>query len=225
MPNRMLKETIRTSKSVNNLSDFQFRLWVYLITYVDDYGRGSADPELLKGFAFPRRRGITEQQIKDALAVLANSGMITLYIVDGESYFYFPKWSDHQKIQAKQGRFPEPPSENKKKEESKATEAQNGLQRIPTIDEVTKYCADCGYTFSASDFFETYSKKKWTIRGEPIQDWKAVAAAWEKKEKMFRRDRCRKDYGFSNYDQTPIRMENLKDIIVLGEGEKRDEPF
>ncbi len=54
MPNRIIKDSIRTSKSINAMSDFQFRLWAYLITYVDDYGRGSADPELLKGFVFPR---------------------------------------------------------------------------------------------------------------------------------------------------------------------------
>lgn len=106
---RMLKESIRTSKTVNALSDFQFRVWAYLITYVDDYGRGSADPELLKGIVFPRRKGVTESQIKDALTVLANTGMITLYEVDGESYFYFPKWGEHQRIQAKYSKFPEPP--------------------------------------------------------------------------------------------------------------------
>lgn len=106
---RMLKESIRTSKTVNALSDFQFRLWAYLITYVDDYGRGSADPELLKGLVFPRRKGITESQIKDGLTVLANTGMITLYEVDGESYFYFPKWGEHQRIRNKWSQFPEPP--------------------------------------------------------------------------------------------------------------------
>ena len=105
---RMLKESIRTSKTVNALSDFQFRLWAYLITYVDDYGRGSADPELLKGLVFPRRKGITESQIKDGLTVLANTGMITLYEVDGESYFYFPKWGEHQRIRAKWSQFPAP---------------------------------------------------------------------------------------------------------------------
>ncbi len=106
---RMLKESIRTSKTVNALSDFQFRLWAYLITYVDDYGRGSADPELLKGLVFPRRKGITESQIKDGLTVLANTGMITLYEVDGESYFYFPKWGEHQRIRNKWSQFPGPP--------------------------------------------------------------------------------------------------------------------
>lgn len=108
MPNRIIKDSIRTSKSVNNLTDFQFRLWVYLITYVDDYGRGSADPEILKGFVFPRRKGITESTIEKELASLATSGLITLYKVDGESYFCFPKWSDHQRVQTKKSKYPAP---------------------------------------------------------------------------------------------------------------------
>lgn len=111
MGNRMLKDSIRTSKSVNALSDFQFRVWVYLITYVDDYGRGSADPELLKGLVFPRRKGVTESQICSALEDLANSGMVNLYEVDGEPYFCFPNWSKHQRIQTKKSKFPEPPEE------------------------------------------------------------------------------------------------------------------
>jgi hypothetical protein len=108
MPNRIIKDSIRTSKSVNNMSDFQFRLWVYLLTYVDDYGRGSADPELLKGFVFPRRKGVTEATIEKSLQELANIGSILLYDVDGESYFCFPNWADHQRIQTKKSRFPSP---------------------------------------------------------------------------------------------------------------------
>lgn len=115
MPNRIIKDSIRTSKSVNSMTDFQFRLWVYLITYVDDYGRGSADPELLKGFVFPRRKGVTESTIEKALADLANSGSILLYDVDGESYFCFPNWSDHQRIQTKHSKFPAPSNGNIKK--------------------------------------------------------------------------------------------------------------
>lgn len=109
MGNRMMKETIRTSKTVNSMTDFQFRTWVYLITYVDDYGRGSADPELLKGFVFPRRKGVSEQTIAKTLAELATIGSIDLYEVDGESYLCFPNWSEHQRIQQKRSKFPEPP--------------------------------------------------------------------------------------------------------------------
>ena len=108
MPNRVIKESIRTSKSVNALNDFEFRLWLYLITYVDDYGRGSADPELLRGLVFPRRKGVTEKQIQTALDSLANTGMVILYEYDGEPFFYFPNWGKHQRIQTKHSKFPDP---------------------------------------------------------------------------------------------------------------------
>ena len=115
MPNRIIKESIRTSKSVNAMTDFQFRVWIYLITYVDDYGRGSADPELIKGFVFPRRKRVTESDIDKALADLAGMGCIHLYQVDGESYFCFPNWSDHQRIQSKRGKYPPPVPPNGQK--------------------------------------------------------------------------------------------------------------
>jgi len=120
MPNRIIKESIRTSRSVNEMTDFQFRLWIYLITYVDDYGRGSADPELLKGFVFPRRKRVTESDIAKTLAELAGMSCINLYDVDGESYFYFPNWGEHQRIQTKRSKFPEPP--------------QNGSQQESTVN-------------------------------------------------------------------------------------------
>lgn len=108
MGNRMIKETIRTSRTVNNMTDFQFRLWMYLITYVDDFGRGSADPELLKGLVFPRRKRVTESDIRTALAELAGMGCVNLYDVDGEPYFYFPNWGEHQRMRTKREKFPAP---------------------------------------------------------------------------------------------------------------------
>ena len=108
MASRVIKDSIKTSRNVNALSDFQFRLWIHLIISADDYGRGNADPELIKNLAFPRRHGITEKQLSDALAALANKGMVNLYDVDGEPYFYFPKWGEHQRIRQKVSKFPEP---------------------------------------------------------------------------------------------------------------------
>lgn len=108
MGNRIIKESIRTSKSINALNDFQFRLWTYLLTYVDDYGRGSADTEILKGFVFPRRKEVREQDIEKGLAALERNGSILLYQVAGESYFCFPNWSIYQRIQTKQSKFPAP---------------------------------------------------------------------------------------------------------------------
>lgn len=127
MGNRMIKETIRTSRSVNSMTDFQFRVWVYLITYVDDYGRGSADPELLKGLVFPRRKRLTESDLKKALADLAGMGCIRLYQVDGESYFCFPNWGKHQRIQSKRSRFPTPDESENFGDSPKVTESYGGF--------------------------------------------------------------------------------------------------
>lgn len=114
MPNRIIKETIRTNKAINSLTDFQFRMWTYLLTYVDDYGRGSAEPDILKGFVFPRRKSVTEKNISDCLTDLACMGLIDLYEVDGESYLCFPTWADHQRIQQKRSKFPGPDSGSRK---------------------------------------------------------------------------------------------------------------
>ena len=114
MGNRLIKDSIRTSKSINAMTDFQFRLWVYLLTYVDDYGRGSADPELLKGFVFPRRKGVTEATIQKTLAELATIGSVILYEVDGEPYLCFPTWSKHQTVRNKISKFPGPEDRGQK---------------------------------------------------------------------------------------------------------------
>ena len=108
MPNRIIKESIRLSKPVNSLADSMFRMWVYMITYVDDYGRGSADPQLLRNLLFPRMSGITESKVAEDLADLADRGMIRLYESEGEPYFYFPNWEKHQQIRAKRSKFPAP---------------------------------------------------------------------------------------------------------------------
>ena len=108
MGNRMIKESIRTDKQVNELSDFCFRLWTYLLTYVDDYGRGNADPDLLKGFCFARRKDVTTKHIEKGLEELQNIDLIRLYRVEDEIYLYFPTWEKHQRIQTKKSKCPEP---------------------------------------------------------------------------------------------------------------------
>lgn len=108
MPNRLIKETIQTSRTVNSLTNFEFRVFVYLITYADDFGRGSADPELLRGKVFTRLKGITESQIAEALHSLETEGMLDLYEVDGERYFQFRNWRKHQIPRAKISKFPAP---------------------------------------------------------------------------------------------------------------------
>ena len=109
MPNRIIKESIHTSETVNRMTDFQFRLWVSLITYVDDYGRGDARPAIIKGACFPLRERVSLKDLGNALAGLADIGCVRLYTVDGKPYLYLPGWEEHQRIRTKVSKYPEPP--------------------------------------------------------------------------------------------------------------------
>ena len=156
MPDRTIKETIRTSRNVNNLTDFQFRLWVYLITFVDDSGVGSADPDILKEAVFPRKPNITREQIIDAVNALANLGMIDLFERDGKPCFCFPKFTVHQD--------------------------HSSLKfRPPTLDEVKAYIAQRNSPVDPVKFFEYFSAGGWKdSAGKPVKSWKQKILTWEK---------------------------------------------
>lgn len=109
MPNRIIKDSISTSDKLARLSDFEFRVWVGLITYVDDTGRGDARPAILKGRLFPLRERVTIKDVETALRALADKGCVSLYQVDGKPYFCFPSWSRHQRIRDVKPKYPPPP--------------------------------------------------------------------------------------------------------------------
>ena len=109
VPNRIIKDSIHSSESCNAMTDFQFRLWVHLITYVDDFGRGDARPAVIKGTCFPLRERLSIRDIEAGLRALAGIGCISLYDVDGKSYLCFPTWEAHQNVRNKKSRFPAPP--------------------------------------------------------------------------------------------------------------------
>lgn len=157
MPNRTIKETIRTSKNVNALTDFQFRLWVYLITFVDDKGVGSADPDVLKSLVFPRRPSITREQILTALERMASLGMITLFKEEEESCFCFPKFQEHQDLTSLK-RF-----------------------KAPTLEEVKAYAKERGSTVDPVKFYDYFCEGGWRdSEGKPVKNWKQKLMTWEK---------------------------------------------
>ena len=109
MPNRIIKESLCSSEKIASLSDFEFRLWVGLITQVDDAGRGDARPAIIKGRVFPFRGRLSIKDIDAALQALAAKGCVSLYTVDGKPYFLFPGWVKHQRVRDCKPKYPEPP--------------------------------------------------------------------------------------------------------------------
>jgi len=159
---------------------------------------------------FPRRKGITEAQISDALGVLANTGMVTLYEYDGEPYFYFPKWGEHQRIQTKKSRFPDPeestvihrdpPSETKEKEKPKPNPNEKGERAParftpPTLEEVADYVLEKGYTWDPEAFFDFYVSKGWKVGAQPMKDWKAAVRNWDRLEDKYTSGKGKRSSG------------------------------
>ena len=131
MGNRIIKESICTSEKIAGLTDFQFRLWVHLITYVDDFGRGDARPSIIRGKCFPLRERLTNTDIAKGLAELADIGCVNLYTVGGRPYLCLPGWEKHQTVRRKISKIPAP-------------EECNELQQSETsCDNLQKVATDC----------------------------------------------------------------------------------
>lgn len=134
MPNRLIKETICTSEKINSLSDFGFRLWTCLVTYVDDYGRGDGRAAIIKGRCFPLLDRITVRDISEGLQELADNGCILLYEVEGEKYLCFPSWDKHQTIRNQKSKYPAPQATENNCEQLKAVASKsprNPIQSNP----------------------------------------------------------------------------------------------
>ena len=106
MPNRIIKESAFTSDKISQLTDFEFRLWVGLITQADDAGRGDARPAIIKGRIFALRERTAIKDIDNALRALAAHGCVVLYTVDGKPYYEFPNWTAHQRVRNALPKYP-----------------------------------------------------------------------------------------------------------------------
>ena len=107
MPSRILKESICSSDSINELSSFEETFFYRLIVNCDDYGRFDAR-------LFPLKDRVTLKNVEDALVKLAEVGCVKLYRVDSKPFLYLPAWEVHQNVRAKKSRYPEPSEESEK---------------------------------------------------------------------------------------------------------------
>lgn len=111
MPNRLIKESICTSESIDHLTAFQETFFYRLITQCDDYGRFDARPRVLAAKCFPLK-DIREKQMEDALRALTSEELVILYEVDGKPFGLMKAWDKHQQIRAKKPKYPGPDSGN-----------------------------------------------------------------------------------------------------------------
>lgn len=107
MPNRIIKETICTSDSLDGLNWFEEVFFYRLLVTVDDFGRFDGRPAILKSRMFPLK-SVSDKQVNDAIEKLREAGLLTTYFVDGKPYIQITTWAEHQRIRNSRKKYPSP---------------------------------------------------------------------------------------------------------------------
>lgn len=107
MPNRILKESICTSSTIEELTAQEETFFYRLIVNCDDYGRFDARPTILRAKCFPLKIDkVTDSEVDKWLKKLHLIGLIVLYEVNGMSYLQMKTWEKHQQVRSKRSKFP-----------------------------------------------------------------------------------------------------------------------
>ena len=110
MPSRIIRESSRTSPTLDQLSGDAERLWWRLTTVADDYGRFEADPRVVTAACFPLRAGQRGWVAFVArwMDELERSGGIERYEIRGRIYGHFVQWEKYQRKPLSKPKFPSP---------------------------------------------------------------------------------------------------------------------
>lgn len=108
MPNRIIKESVCTSDTIDQMTWFEECFYTRLWTACDDYGRMDARPAILKSKLFPLKERLSLKDIQNALQKMVDIGCVRLYECDSKPYLYLPSWEVHQQVRAKKSKYPSP---------------------------------------------------------------------------------------------------------------------
>lgn len=108
MPNRIIKESICTSETLDKLNWFEEVFWYRLIVTCDDFGRMDARIPILKSRMFPLKPGVTNKAVELALKKLSTVGLVALYEFEGRPYLQLVTWNKHQQKRANNSKYPDP---------------------------------------------------------------------------------------------------------------------
>ena len=200
MPNRILKESICTSDSIDSLGWFDEVLFYRLIVSCDDFGRFDGRTAVIKNRLFPLKENLTLKNVETAINKLARAGLVTPYTSGGKPFLFLPSWNEHQAIRAKRSKYPEPeiicnqvqadeskcPRNPIQSESNPNPNTRGASTRFtpPTVDEVRAYCRERENSIDPQHFVDYYEANGWVQgKGKPIKDWKATVRTWEGRDK------------------------------------------
>lgn len=106
MSTKLLRESIRTSETIDLLSWFEEVLFYRLIVTCDDFGRYDGRTKIIKGSCFPLK-DITEKDVRKALGKLSKVGLIIMYEKEGKPYLQIVTWGKYQRVRNQKSKYPE----------------------------------------------------------------------------------------------------------------------
>lgn len=108
MPNRIVREGIITSEPVNQLGWPEEVFYRRLLSVVDDYGRFSGNPTLLRAACYPLQIDkVGNRDIGKWLTECVRAGLVKAYTVHRKEYIEVVKFG--QQVRAKSSKYPDPP--------------------------------------------------------------------------------------------------------------------
>jgi hypothetical protein len=112
MPNRIIRESIRTSPTLNQITAEAHRLWSHLVTVADDEGRFLSDAGIVLANCFPLKIGILRVgAVERWLLELDRAGLILLYYSEKKDrrYGQFVTWKTWNPRCRYGSKWPAPP--------------------------------------------------------------------------------------------------------------------
>ena len=106
MGNRIIKESVCASDTIDQLSWFDEVVFYRLIVNCDDYGRFDGRPAILKSRLFPLKANITDKSMAESINRLSTVGLVVLYEHEGKPYLQLATWDKHQQVRAKRSKYP-----------------------------------------------------------------------------------------------------------------------
>ena len=208
MPNRIIKESICTSDSIDGLSWFEEVLFYRLIVNCDDYGRYDGRSAIIKNRLFPLKKeeDLPIPEVAKAVLSLVKADLVILYEVNGKQFLQLKTWEDHQSIRAQKSKYPSPDEgickqlqaddfncnqmianvtviqSNPIQSESNTKGVKPSRFTPPSLEEVKVYCDERSNGVDPQAFIDFYTSKGWKIGKETMKDWQAAVRTWERRE-------------------------------------------
>ena len=97
MSNRVIKDSIWTSPTLNKkIGKLEHCLAVpWWILQSDDWGCFEADPEVIKGKVFPKRKEVTVSKVLEMRTAYEDSGLLFIWQEDDREWGYFVSFDSH----------------------------------------------------------------------------------------------------------------------------------